>query len=380
MYTYHREDAALVPAPCDILFAHLDDHERLSSHMSRSSWMMAGSQMHIETDALAGRAVGSKIRLEGRVLGVPLSVDEVVVGREVPHSKGWQTVGDVHLLVIGAYRMGFEVAAQENDSRLRVFIDYDVPAGRMGRWIGHALGHLYARWCVHRMVHDAVDFFGRNQKPTRSAGVAERLKHVRLIVEFFLASLLLGACTTATPMLRPPVGHGDLRQAGVFLTPSDYDAGQLSHAVDCTSATQPVSSGAYAASDSIDLLGDPRESSRRISKATLFGFRACDGVEMRFVAGQNYRIVRAPPLYLYERQRRIWSGRISRLVTDHYFSVGPGDSLRPLTRRALKEAYPANHRFHDMIDLAFRSEDELLVYDDFHQEYRVSRLLRESQP
>jgi hypothetical protein len=54
--------------------------------------------------------------------------------------------------------------------------------------------------------------------------------------------------------------------------------------------------------------------------------------------------------------------------------------VRPLTLDALKRAYPENHRFHDLIDLAFRSNEELIRYDDFHHEYRIARLLRATLP
>jgi hypothetical protein len=61
--------------------------------------------------------------------------------------------------VIGAYRMGFEVAAQGSGSLLRVFIDYALPEAVPGRWLGRAFGRTYARWCTERMVSDAVGHF-----------------------------------------------------------------------------------------------------------------------------------------------------------------------------------------------------------------------------
>ena len=80
------------------LFAHLDDHRRLASHMEKPSLMMAGATLRVETDELKGQAVGSVTRGEPRLLG------------------------------IGACRMGFTIAAQGDRSRLLVFIDYQLPA------------------------------------------------------------------------------------------------------------------------------------------------------------------------------------------------------------------------------------------------------------
>ena len=161
MFERHHESTVLVGTAAPTLFAYLDDHARLSGHMSKSSWMMAGSRMEIEVDALQGRAVGSKIRIHGRVLGLRLFVEEVVTEHEVPCRKSWETVGDVRLLVIGAYRMGFEIASDGARSRLRVFIDYALPTRGVSRWLGRALGPWYARWCTRRVARDAMRAFER---------------------------------------------------------------------------------------------------------------------------------------------------------------------------------------------------------------------------
>jgi len=55
--------------------------------MSGSSWMMAGSRMALEVDASQGRAVGASIRMGGRVLGIALSLEEIVTERNPPRRK-----------------------------------------------------------------------------------------------------------------------------------------------------------------------------------------------------------------------------------------------------------------------------------------------------
>ena len=154
-----REEAgALVNASPLVLFELLDDHRRLSAHMEKSSWMMLGSRMELRLDAGGGRAVGSRIRLAGRVLGLPLAVEEAVIERTPPSRKVWETLGTPRLLVIGPYRMGFETAPAGERSRLRVFIEYELPRGP-ARVLGWLLGPPYARWCVLRMLNDAARSF-----------------------------------------------------------------------------------------------------------------------------------------------------------------------------------------------------------------------------
>jgi hypothetical protein len=155
----HREFTAFIPASAADVFEHVDDHARLSSHMNNSSWVMGGGRMEIGSDAHHGVTVGSRIRMTGRVLGIRLSVEEDVIERNPPFRKVWETVGRPRLLVIGHYRMGFDITPRYEGCLLRVFIDYALPEHPPARWLARLLGSWYARWCVRRMVEDAVASF-----------------------------------------------------------------------------------------------------------------------------------------------------------------------------------------------------------------------------
>ncbi len=159
-YPRRNEQVTLVRAGAQELFRELDDHTRLSAHMKKSSWMMVGSRMELRLDDAHGRAVGSRIQLVGQVLGVPIAVDEVVTERTPPTRKSWETQGVPLLLVIGPYRMGFEISptASSDVVQLRVFIEYALPKGP-ARWLARGLGPVYARWCVRRMAKDGARRF-----------------------------------------------------------------------------------------------------------------------------------------------------------------------------------------------------------------------------
>lgn len=161
MLSREFSDSTVVPAVVGELFDHLDDHRRLSAHMARRSWLMAGSRMTVSTDEGNGQRTGSHIFLDGHVLGIPLSVDEVVEDYRRPERKAWIAVGEPRLLVIGEYRMGFELESVAEGTRMRVFIEYALPTGRVTRWLGRLMGDGYARWCVRMMLADASRAFRR---------------------------------------------------------------------------------------------------------------------------------------------------------------------------------------------------------------------------
>ena len=155
-YPLHDRSEVDVAIDAHSLFARLDDHRRLASHMEKPSWMMAGASMRVETDALQGQAVGSLIRVTGRVLGMDLMVEEVVTERVPPLRKTWETRGEPRLLVIGSYRMGFTISPEGDHSRLVVFIDYQLPPRGFARGLALLFGPAYAAWCTRRMASDAV--------------------------------------------------------------------------------------------------------------------------------------------------------------------------------------------------------------------------------
>jgi hypothetical protein len=155
--TYRNADETIaeVRAPPDRLFDHLDDPSRLGTHMEKPSMMMMGGRMTYELDEAKGRALGSVIKMGGSFFGIGLSVEEVVTERDPPWRKVWETRGRPRLVIIGAYRMGFEITPSGAGSNLRVFIEYDPPRSPLGRILGAALAPMYARWCVTRMAGDA---------------------------------------------------------------------------------------------------------------------------------------------------------------------------------------------------------------------------------
>jgi hypothetical protein len=158
-FPFHFADKALVAAPPSELFAYLDKHSQLSAHMTRPSWMMGGGRMDVSTDEGEFQRLGSRLRLSGRAFGMVLSLEEEITEYRPGEAKTWQTVGELRLLIIGHYRMGFETGLVPGGSHLRVFLDYDLPPGAPARLLGRLLAPMYARWCVTSMIAEGQKHF-----------------------------------------------------------------------------------------------------------------------------------------------------------------------------------------------------------------------------
>ena len=70
--------------------------------------------------------------------------------------KMGETLDEPKLFVIGRYHMGFDLAPEGHGTRLRVWIDYNLPSSGGQRWLGRLFGRLYADWCVRKMVQSAA--------------------------------------------------------------------------------------------------------------------------------------------------------------------------------------------------------------------------------
>lgn len=158
-YERHYEGSTRIGASVGDLYEYVDDHRNLSAHMNESSGMMAGAKMETKIDEGEGKKVGSHITMNGKVLGVDLYLDEVVTIHEPPRNKEWETVGRVNLVVIDQYRLGFEITPEENYSKFRVYIDYNLPQSARTHWLGLLFGQIYAKWCVEQMINSAKGHF-----------------------------------------------------------------------------------------------------------------------------------------------------------------------------------------------------------------------------
>jgi len=152
-YSRHYEESVIIPASPQDVFVYADNHKNFSAHMNKSSWMMGGGSMETKIDEGEGQKIGSHIKMNGKVLGFNLFLDEVITKHSPPYLKEWQTVGDINLLVIDHYKLGFEVKPETDNSKFRVYIDYNLPKSLYAQLLGLMFGGIYAKWCVKQMVN-----------------------------------------------------------------------------------------------------------------------------------------------------------------------------------------------------------------------------------
>jgi hypothetical protein len=135
------------------VFADLDDIQKLTRHMLKPSAAMFGSRLELIVDK-SRAGVGERYGWRGRVLGLPITIDEEVTLYDPPREKRWCTVGTPQLIVHSRYCVSFALRKADGGTRTTLRLEYDLPTRGWRALVGRLLGHSYARWCVDRMAAD----------------------------------------------------------------------------------------------------------------------------------------------------------------------------------------------------------------------------------
>jgi len=176
-----------------------------------------------------------------------------------------------------------------------------------------------------------------------------------------------------------PLGAADKKAttSGIYLTADDFLNGKLTSEGERDSSSHNINlHDSFFGKPYIDVTHNGEN--RRYPKSEIWGYRDFDGKFYRFVDNDAYEIREAGKLFIYSVNRLV-TGRKGASEPVYYFSVGPAASVVPLTVTNLKMAFPENHRFHDYLDMAFRSDWDLTRFDKFHNMYRVNHFLISSE-
>lgn len=152
-------------------------------------------------------------------------------------------------------------------------------------------------------------------------------------------------------------------QNGVYMTAEDFAGKSLKY--DDVNAHIPFRYGKVKVNDGNKTL--------LLDKSEVYGYRK-DNQDYRIIGNNAYKVLDAAHFPIYSRvvETSKGKGRISE--TKYYFSAGAGSELQPLTIVNLKRAFPDNNKFHELLDLQFRNDQELVWYDDFSKVYKVKSI------
>lgn len=165
--------------------------------------------------------------------------------------------------------------------------------------------------------------------------------------------------------------------SGIYFTDNDYIKHKLSFAINCKTEKHKIKSDMIFRSKEISIKHD--DSTYTYPKDSIYGIKYCDGSIIRIYNNSEYPLINPNEAILIYKVVSGSNGKGgSTLKTTFYFSKDAQGQILELTIYNMKAAFPDNHKFHDLIDLAFHSNEELTLYDNFHKLMKINRILQNS--
>lgn len=158
--------------------------------------------------------------------------------------------------------------------------------------------------------------------------------------------------------------------SGVYITADDFSQRKLSYAINCTTEEHKIKLNDFFGKSYITV--KHKDSSYKLFKAKIFGYKTCDEEIVRFQNGKELVLLNATGSILIYRNEVSIPAKGRTNVTNYYFSKNAGSPALSLTTSNLKKAFPDNHPFHMKLDELFKYNTDLAVYDDFHKMYKLN--------
>lgn len=167
-------------------------------------------------------------------------------------------------------------------------------------------------------------------------------------------------------------------QSGVYKTFADFQAKKLDLAVDVTKAKHKIKVHEFFNKSEIDIIHSDNKK-YTFKKKDIYGVRDLDGNDFRFYDDKEYQIAQVDIIFVYTKPTDYIVGggknQQTKHITEYFFSKTGESAILKLTMDNVKKAFPENHKLHDALDAMFKSESELVQYDQFHNTYKVVKFL-----
>ncbi len=182
---------------------------------------------------------------------------------------------------------------------------------------------------------------------------------------------------TSLLILKSTFSFSQKDSSGIYFTANDYAKHKLSFAINCKTEKHKIKSDMIFRSKEISI--KHADSSYTYPKDSVYGIKYCDGSITRIYNNSEYPLINPDEkIMIYKVVSGSTGKGGSTLNTIYYFSKNATSKIQELTIYNVKTAFPENHKFHDLMDMAFHNDDELIQYDEFHKIMKINRVLQNS--
>ena len=150
-----------VQASQEKVFQTLDDLGVTGMHMTESSAMMMGTELHLKYLTSHHTGLGSKYQWTGTMMGMKMSFTVEVTKWIKGIEKIWETIGEAEMIIYSWYRMHLLVKPIAGGSEAELSITYKKPKGWFAKIISFFFADWYCNWCLKSMLQDTRKKIGK---------------------------------------------------------------------------------------------------------------------------------------------------------------------------------------------------------------------------
>ena len=164
--------------------------------------------------------------------------------------------------------------------------------------------------------------------------------------------------------------------SGVYLTFDDYIHNKMSYEINCKTEKHKIKLNEFLNKSYITVIHNGEKF--ELKKDSIYGVVYCDEPLVRFQDNEHYYLAEKGPVWFLYKMENKSTGKSFFTEKKYYFSVNGDGKLIELSKENLKNAFPNNHIFHDMLNAQFSSNVNIAEYDSFHKMFKVNHLLQQA--
>jgi hypothetical protein len=154
---------------------------------------------------------------------------------------------------------------------------------------------------------------------------------------------------------------------GLYLTRQDYLDHKLSYGAD----GDKIKVGGLFETNNVVLIHEGKK--QVFSKNEIFGYSR-DGIDYRFFNDAEYRILENRGLTIYSRTTLVQQGKGPKPTEQYYFSSNLSSAILPLSIANIENVFAKNQKFVYAVQSLVRNDYDLLDYDSYYKEYKLTYL------
>lgn len=164
--------------------------------------------------------------------------------------------------------------------------------------------------------------------------------------------------------------------SGVYLNFNDYVNNKMSYGINCKTEKHKIKLNEFLNKSYITVIHNDQKIN--LGKDTIYGVVFCGEPLVRFQDKEHYYLAEKGLVWIFYKMENKASRKTFFTEKKYYFSAKGDGKLIELSKENLRNAFPENHKFHDMLDAQINSNVNIAEYDSFHKMFKVNHLLEQA--